>query len=55
MQTLFRVLRVFLVPFLLSWMLTYIGGVRENEWIYYTGLCGVGVSVIGLLIWLLHH
>lgn len=54
-QMLFRVTRIFLVPFLLSWMLAYVGGEREIDWLYYTGLCGVGVSVTGLLLWLLHH
>ena len=54
-ETLFRVTRAFLVPFLFSWMLAYVGGERGIEWIYYLGLGGVGVSVVGLLLWLLHH
>jgi hypothetical protein len=55
MQSLFRVTRAFLVPFLLSWFLSYVGGEREIEWLYYAGLGGVGLSVIGLLLWLLHQ
>ena len=54
-RMLFRVTRTFLVPFLLSWALAYIGGERGMEWLYYAGLGGVGVSVIGLLLWLLHQ
>jgi hypothetical protein len=55
MRTLFRVTRTFMVPFLLSWAMAYVGGQRGVEWLYYVGLGGVGVSVIGLLLWLLHH
>jgi hypothetical protein len=55
MRTLFRVTRTFMVPFLLSWAVAWIGGQRGLDWLYYTGLGGVGVSVIGLLLWLLHH
>lgn len=55
MRTLFRVTRTFLVPFLLSWAVAYVGGQRGIDWLYYVGLGGVGVSVIGLLLWLLHH
>jgi hypothetical protein len=54
-RTLFRVTRTFLVPFLLSWAIAYVGGQRGVEWLYYAGLGGVGLSVIGLLLWLLHH
>jgi hypothetical protein len=55
MRTLFRVTRTFMVPFLLSWAVAWIGGQRGLDWLYYAGLGGVGVSVIGLLLWLLHH
>jgi hypothetical protein len=54
-NTLFRVARTFMVPFIGSWMIAYIGGQFEMEWLYYAGLGGVGVSIIGLLLWLLHH
>lgn len=54
-RTLFRVTRTFMVPFLLSWAVAYVGGQRGVDWLYYVGLGGVGVSVIGLLLWLLHH
>jgi hypothetical protein len=50
-----RVVRTFLVPFLSSWFLSYVGGQLGYEWLYYAGLTGVGLSVIGLLLWLLHH
>jgi hypothetical protein len=55
MEMLFRVVRVFLPPFLFSWMLAYAGSQFSIDWIFYTGMCGVGVAVIGLLLWLLHH
>lgn len=54
-EGLLRVTRAFLVPFLLSWALCYVGGEWRNDWMYYTGLAGVGLSIVGLLLWLLHH
>lgn len=54
-EGLLRVTRAFLVPFLLSWALSYAGGEWGNEWLYYAGLAGVGLSIIGLLLWLLHQ
>jgi fatty acid desaturase len=48
------VARTFLIPFLGSWMLAYAGGQVGIEWLYYTGLCGVGVSILCLLVWLLN-
>jgi hypothetical protein len=54
-EGLFRVARAFLVPFLLSWMIAYLGGEWGHEWLYYTGLVGVGISIIGLMVWLLHQ
>lgn len=48
------VARTFLIPFLGSWMLAYAGGNLGMEWLYYGGLVGVGVSIIGLLVWLLN-
>jgi fatty acid desaturase len=52
---LFRVAKTFLIPFLGSWLFAYAGGTLGFEWVYYAGLAGVGVSIIGLLLWLLHH
>jgi hypothetical protein len=52
---LFRVARAFLVPFLLSWTVAYVAGEWEIEWLYYAGLGGVGLSIIGLMVWLLHQ
>lgn len=53
-ERMFRVTRTFLVPFLLSWALCYVGGEWENDIMYYSGLVGVGLSVTGLMLWLLH-
>jgi hypothetical protein len=50
---LIRAFKIFLVPFLLSWALAYIGANLELEWLYFTGLGGVGVSMLGLLVWLI--
>ncbi len=54
-ETLFRVTKIFMVPFLLSWMLAYGGGQLNLEWVYYAGLGGVALSIVGLLMWLLHQ
>jgi hypothetical protein len=54
-EGLFRVARAFLVPFLLSWTVAYVGGEWGVEWLYYAGLGGVGISIIGLMVWLLHQ
>ena len=51
---LFRAFKIFLVPFLLSWVLAYAGANRNLEWMYFTGLGGVGVAMLGLMIWLIH-
>jgi hypothetical protein len=51
---LFRAFRIFLVPFILSWALAYLGSERQLEWVYYTGLGGVTVSLLVLLVWLIH-
>jgi len=54
-EGLFRVARAFLVPFLLSWTVAYVAGEWRIEWLYYAGLGGVGISIIGLMVWLLHQ
>lgn len=51
---LFRAFKMFLVPFLFSWALAYVGSARDVEWIYFAGLGGVTVSMLALLVWLIH-
>lgn len=50
---LFRALKIFLVPFLLSWAFAYVGSARGTEWLYYAGLGGVTLSLVVLMIWLI--
>jgi hypothetical protein len=50
---LFRAFRRFLVPFLFSWALAYVGSARGVEWLYFAGLGGVTVSLVVLMIWLI--
>ncbi len=50
---LFRVLGRFLVPFVFSWALAYVGSARNVEWLYYAGLGGVTLSLVVLMIWLI--
>ena len=54
LRGLFRAFRIFLVPFILSWALAYLGSERQLEWVYYAGLAGVTVSLLVLLVWLIH-
>jgi hypothetical protein len=53
LRNLFRVFRRFLVPFLFSWALAYVGSARGIEWLHYTGLGGVTLCLIVLMIWLI--
>ena len=53
LRGMFRVFRIFLVPFILSWALAWTGSESELEWMYYTGLGGVGVSMLYLMLWLI--
>jgi hypothetical protein len=53
LRGLFRALRIFLVPFLLSWAFAYVGSARGAEWLYFAGLGGVTLSLVGLMIWLI--
>lgn len=48
----FRALKVFLVPFMLSWAFAYVGSAQGTEWLYYAGLGGVTLSLVVLMIWL---
>ena len=48
-----RAVKIILVPFLLSWVLAYAGANRNLEWLYFTGLGGVGVSMLYLMVWLI--
>ena len=52
---LLRVFRRFMIPFLFSWAMAYVGSNRGLEWMYFAGLGGVGLSIIGLLLWLMHR
>jgi hypothetical protein len=47
-----RAAKVFLWPFMLSMAMAFIGARRDIDWLYYAGLGGVGLSMIGLFIWL---
>jgi hypothetical protein len=49
-----RALRLFLPAFLLSFVIAYIGSVRAIDWLHFVGLGGVGVAMLGLMIWLIH-
>ena len=48
-----RAFKLFLYPFLGSWALAYIGSNRGLEWLYFTGLGGVTLSMLALMIWLI--
>ena len=48
-----RAFKRFLVPFLLSFVLAYVGGNLQLEWMYFAGLTGVGLSMIVFLVWLI--
>jgi hypothetical protein len=53
LEGLLRAFKFFLFPFLFSWVLAYVGSNRNLEWVYFTGLAGVGVSMLGLMVWLI--
>ena len=50
---LLRVAQRFMVPFVLSFLLAFIGSQLNLMWLYFGGLIGVGVSMLGLLVWLI--
>lgn len=52
---LLKVFRRFMFPFLFSWAVAYVGSSRGSDWMHFAGLGGVGLSIIGLLLWLLHR
>jgi CHASE1-domain containing sensor protein len=52
--TLLRVAGRFMVPFLFSFALAFVGSQANNEVVYFAGLIGVGVSMLVLLVWLIH-
>ncbi len=54
-EGLFRAVRIFMVPFLLSWAVAYIASQLSMDWLVYVGMAGVGASVIGLWVWLLNQ
>ena len=47
-----RAAKAFLWPFMISMAMAFIGGRREIDWLYYLGLGGVALSMIGLFLWL---
>lgn len=47
-----RAAKAFLWPFMLSMAMAFIGSRRDIDWLYYAGLGGVGLSMIGLFVWL---
>jgi len=47
-----RAAKAFLWPFMISMAMAFIGGRRDIDWLYYAGLGGVGLSMIGLFMWL---
>ena len=49
----FRALRIFLVPFLFSWALAYVGSARGAEWLYFAGRGGVLISMLALMVWII--
>jgi hypothetical protein len=53
LEGLLRAFKIFMIPFLVSWVLAYIGSNRNLEWVYFTGLGGVGISMLGLMVWLI--
>jgi hypothetical protein len=48
-----RAFKRFLIPFLASWVLAYVGSNLQLEWVYFTGLGGVTVSMLVFLVWLI--
>ncbi|MGD8859076.1 MAG: hypothetical protein PVI30_03635 [Myxococcales bacterium] len=52
-QRLGRALKVFLWPFLFSWIVAYAGSARGMDWLHFVGLGGVGLCMLGLLVWLI--
>ena len=51
---LLRVTKRFMVPFVLSWAIAFLGGRLDLDWLVNVGLVGVGISMLGLLLWLIH-
>jgi hypothetical protein len=52
-QRLGRALKVFLWPFLFSWIVAYAGSARNLDWLHFAGLGGVGLCMLALLVWLI--
>ncbi|MDH5671251.1 MAG: hypothetical protein OEZ06_03825 [Myxococcales bacterium] len=53
-ERLLRVARIFLLPFMFSWALAYVGSARGSDLVHFIGLGGVGLSMLALLLWLIH-
>jgi hypothetical protein len=45
--------KAFLLPFLFSWAVAYVGSARDLDWLHFTGLGGVGLTMLILLVWLI--
>lgn len=43
-----------MVTFLFGWVASYIGGHRDIEWLYFTGLALVALPLLILMAWLGH-
>jgi hypothetical protein len=50
---LLRVAARFMIPFLFSWAVAFVGSQSGREWLYFVGLGGVTLSMLGLMIWLI--
>lgn len=48
-----RAFKAFLLPFLFSWAVAYVGSARDLDWLHFTGLGGVGLTMLVLLVWLI--
>jgi hypothetical protein len=53
LQGLARAFKRFLIPFLASWVLAYVGSNLQLPWVYFAGLGGVTVSMLVFLVWLI--
>jgi hypothetical protein len=45
--------KAFIFPFLFSWAVAYLGSARDLDWLHFTGLGGVGLTMLVLFVWLL--
>jgi hypothetical protein len=45
--------KAFIFPFLFSWAVAYVGSARDLDWLHFTGLGGVGLTMLVLMVWLI--